>query len=85
MPTATYQATRRDGAGVNGSRAVAAGELAGWVRGRYAAGWRRLVVVDASTGEPVAEITRHPDTGRRVWWADDQWPDPNPVPDNSRK
>lgn len=48
---------------------------------RYDQGWRSLVITagDGPTPPPavgaedvVAEITRHPDTGRRVWWAGDR-------------
>lgn len=62
------------------------GTLAQWVEDRFAAGWRQLTVSPGpgpvppvpGNGPPlvVAAITRHPDTGRRTWWAESEgtWP-----------
>lgn len=57
------------------------GDLPAWVRDLYTQGWHDLVVCSGDGPVPppaigpagvVAEITRHPDHGRRTWWAEDQ-------------
>jgi hypothetical protein len=66
----TYKAMRLHGTATGGVATFAPGELAAWVRRRYEAGWRRLSVIDCTTGVQVGWIGRHPDTGRRTWLAD---------------
>lgn len=35
----------------------------------FGRGMRWVTVTDAETGEVVGEVTKHPDTGKRTWWA----------------
>jgi hypothetical protein len=63
--TVHYRGIRRDGVGVGGQLSD---PLANWVEARFKAGWRKLTVT--YNGEQVGGIAPHPDTGRRIWWAD---------------
>ena len=57
-------------------------DLAAWTEARFDAGWSALTVCAGDGPVPppavgaagvVAAIDRHPDTGRRRWWASAQW------------
>lgn len=37
---------------------------------KFKARWRELSVTPAAGGDEVGGIGSHPDSGRRVWWAD---------------
>jgi hypothetical protein len=61
-----YRGERRSGANVIGRTSEAA---ATFVHRAYVNGWRWLEATDDS-GEVVGSIGPHPDTGRRIWWAE---------------
>jgi hypothetical protein len=46
------------------------GSMADQVKRRYCARWRELTVIAVGDGRPAGGIGRHPDTGRRIWWAE---------------
>lgn len=63
----------------SGVMMLGAAKLAALVESRFAAGWRSLVICSGAGPVPppaigaadvVAEITKHPQTGRRVWWSE---------------
>lgn len=61
---------RRDGTNVTGGAEV--DDLAAWTEAAYR---RRVRLLQAwpkggDRNEPIASIVRHPDTNRRVWWAE---------------
>jgi len=52
-------------------------EMAGAVKIRFDCGWRYMLVAEGEGpvppspyGEAVAMIDKHPETGRRCWWAE---------------
>lgn len=63
-----YEGEDRDGAEQHGVvSGVSAGTL---VETKYRGRWRSLIVRSGDGNDVVGEIMRHPDTGRRVWWAE---------------
>lgn len=63
-----YRGQTRHGVYAMGSSIM---EPAALVEELYRKGWRvGTQVSDAATQQIVGEIVRHPDTRRRIWWAD---------------
>lgn len=76
-----YRGVRRDGTGVTGAADVPDGDTVAFVRDRYDAGWRSLVVTDVGTGDEVGWI-RVLD-GHRTWAG--SGPDEGLPPDAARR
>ena len=60
----TYRGRMKDGTGVTG---VTPDPYA-FAAAKFRAGWRELTIT--RNGVEVGGISRHPDTGRRTWWAE---------------
>ncbi len=61
----------RDKTGTGRVGAFCADSVAEFVKSRYRRGWRTLKVTPLDDSDTEAgAISRHPDTGRRVWWAE---------------
>ena len=61
---ASYQGRMRDGTGTWGVTS----DPHAFAEAKYAAGWRELTIT--RDGVEVGGIHRHPDTGKRTWWAE---------------
>lgn len=57
-----------DNRGGHHSGCTTVDDPAEFVRVRFDRGWSRLTV--QRDGKIVAQIRRHPDTNRRIWWAE---------------
>jgi hypothetical protein len=63
---ATYRGQLRSGAPITGTAST--DDLMAFVKQRYDRRWQALTVT--RNGEEVGGISRHPDTGKRTWWAE---------------
>lgn len=77
MANTTSAAVRRlDYKGVNSYGAAACGRTqstpANLTKALFGRRMRSATVFDAQTGAIVGEVTAHPDTGARTWWAADE-------------
>lgn len=65
MKSYRFAGINRGGGSVVGRTTTPPAEF---VEAKFDARWQSLDVEDED-GELVGSITRHPDTGRRIWWA----------------
>lgn len=64
----TYKGIKRSGIAAGG--VVHGTSAASLTEFLYNQGWRKASVNNAASGVLVGEVTKHPDTGRRTWWAE---------------